>query len=182
MNWFTYGPFTIFDIETTGMDPVHDRIVELAAVRVKCDGELEHFSTLINPGRHIPSRSTAIHNITDDMVKDAPFFEDIADDFHSFIKDSILVAHNAKFDLSFIQESFFRGGFPVWEGKTLDSLRLVRNTHPGLPSYRLQSLREYFGLTSSPGMNPHRAAADVEWTRQLLAIIMTAMLKKNGQK
>lgn len=181
VSWVSYGPFTIFDVETTGVDPVRDRIVELAAVRVKCDGELEHFSTLINPGRHIPESSSAIHNITDDMVKNAPFFEDIADDFHRFIANSTLVAHNARFDLSFIQESFFRCGFPLWEGKTLDSLKLVRNTHPGLPSYRLQNLRSYFGLTSTPGMNPHRAAADVEWTRQLLGIIMTAMMKKSNQ-
>ena len=181
MSWCACGPFTVFDIETTGVDPVRDRIVELAAVRIKCDGELEHFSTLINPGRPIPARASAVHHITDDMVKSAPFFEDIADDFHAFIADSILVAHNARFDLSFIQESFFRSGFPLWEGKTLDSLKLVRTTHPGLPSYKLQHLRGYFGLVSTPGMNPHRAAADVEWTRQLLEIIMTAMMKKAGK-
>ncbi len=182
VSWESYGPFTVFDIETTGGSPVNDRIVELAAVRIACDGTLSHFSTLINPARPIPSRAVAVHNITDGMVKDAPFFEDIAGDFHNFISGSILVAHNARFDLSFIQESFFRCGFPVWEGKTLDSLKLVRKTHPGLPSYKLQNLRHYFGLETAPGMNPHRAAADVEWTRQLLGIIFNVMLKQTNRQ
>ena len=181
MNWCSLGPFSVFDIETTGMSPVRDRIVELAAVRIGCDGELKHFSTLINPGRHIPERASAVHHITDNMVKDAPFFEDIAEEFHSFIADSTLVAHNALFDLSFIQESFFRGGFKLWEGNTMDTLRLAHNTYPGLKAYNLQALRGYFGLESTPGMNPHRAAADVEWTRQLLEILLTATIKQSGR-
>ena len=182
VTWESYGPFTVFDIETTGMSPVYDRIVELAAVRIACDGTLSHFSTLINPGCPIPSRATAVHNISNEMVKNAPFFEDIAGEFQDFISGSTLVAHNARFDLSFIQESFFRGGFQLWKGKTLDSLRLVKQTHPGLPSYRLQNLRHYFGLKTAPGMNPHRAAADVEWTRQLLGIVLNIMLKQSRQQ
>lgn len=178
--WCAKGPYTVFDIETTGMSPVYDRIVELAAVRISCDGSLEHFSTLVNPGFHIPERATNIHNITDFMVKDAHFFEDIAQDFHNFIAGSTLVAHNARFDLSFIQESFHRGGFPVWQGSTMDSLRLARDTYPGLPSYSLQNLRQHFKLATAPGMNPHRAAADVEWTRQLLEILLTAVYNAAG--
>jgi DNA polymerase III epsilon subunit family exonuclease len=181
VSWESYGPFTVFDIETTGMSPVNDRIVELAAVRIAKDGTLTHFSTLINPGRPIPARATAVHNINDEMVKDAPFFEDIAEDFHRFIAGSTLVAHNAIFDLAFIQESFFRGGFPIWEGKTIDTLKLVKQTHPGLPSYSLQNLRAHFRLETAPGMNPHRAAADVEWTRQLLGILITAMHKQHNK-
>lgn len=157
------------------MSPVYDRIVELAAVRIECDGHLEHFSTLINPGRNIPARATAVHHITNEMVRCAPFFEDIAEDFHRFISGSILVAHNARFDLSFIQESFHRGGFPTWEGYTLDTLKMSKDLLPKYPSYSLQNLRSRLGLVSTPGMNPHRAAADVEWTRQLLEILMTIM-------
>ncbi|MBR2633272.1 MAG: 3'-5' exonuclease [Lentisphaeria bacterium] len=181
MNWCSQGPFSIFDIETTGMSPVNDRIVELAAVRVECDGSLRHFSYLVNPGRHIPARATQVHNITDEMVKNAPFFEDIAEEFLDFISGSRLVAHNAIFDLSFIQESFFRGGFPLWDGKTIDTVKLARMTHPGLPSYSLQNLRAHFRLETAPGMNPHRAAADVEWTRQLLGILITAMHKQHNK-
>ena len=157
------------------MSPVYDRIVELAAVRIGLDGSLEHFSYLINPGRHIPARASAVHHITDDMVRNAPYFEDIAGEFLDFISGSTLVAHNAKFDLSFLQESLFRSGFPLWQGKTLDSLKLAKGTYPGLKSYSLQNLRGHFGLKSTPGMNPHRAAADVEWTRQLLGILLTAI-------
>lgn len=164
------------------MSPVNDRIVELAAVRIAKDGTLTHFSTLINPGRPIPARATAVHNINDEMVKDAPFFEDIAEDFHRFIAGSTLVAHNAIFDLAFIQESFFRGGFKLWEGKTLNTVKIVKKTHPGLPNYKLQSLRHYFGLETTPGMNPHRAAADVEWTRQLLGILINALVMQTSKR
>ena len=164
------------------MSPVNDRIVELAAVRIDTDGALSHFSTLINPGRSIPVRATAVHHISNDMVKNAPFFEDIAEEFHQFIAGSKLVAHNAHFDLSFIQESFYRGGFPVWEGKTLDTLKVVKKTHPGLPHYNLQYLRHWFGLETAPGMNPHRAAADVEWTRQLLGYLIPALIKMTSAK
>ena len=177
-SWCSCGPFTVFDIETTGMNPVYDRIVELAAVRIACDGSLSHFSTLINPGRKIPCRAMSVHNITDEMVKNAPYFEEIAGDFLDFASGSVLVAHNARFDLSFVQESLARCGMPLWEGKTLDSLALARTTHPGLTSYSLQNLRSHFGLRSTPGMNPHRAAADVEWTRQLLEILITSLLNK----
>ena len=180
VSWESYGPFSVFDIETTGMSPVNDRIVELAAVRIDRDGTLTHFSTLLNPGRPIPSRATAVHHISDEMVKNAPFFEDIAEEFHQFIDGSTLVAHNARFDLSFIQESFYRGGFKLWDGKTLDTLKIVRKTHPKLPNYNLQALRHLFGLETTPGMNPHRAAADVEWTRQLLGILINILTTKSS--
>ena len=176
MNWYELGPFTIFDIETTGMSPVRDRIVELAAVRVDLDGSQKNFSSLLNPGCSIPPRASSVHHITDDMVKNAPFFGDIAEDFLNFIEGSKLVAHNATFDLSFIQESLVRDGFSPWKGETYDSLKIARDVYPDKNSHNLQDLRKTLGLTSTPGMNPHRAAADVEWTRQLLAIMLTAMI------
>ena len=182
MSLYQNGPFTIFDVETTGMSPVRDRIVEIAAVRIEKDGSLKHFSTLINPERHIPYTVSQVHHITDDMVKDAPFFRDIAQDFHNFIAGSRLIAHNARFDLSFLQESFFRSGFPIWDGRTIDFVKMIRNTHPGLKSYKLQELRKEFLLTDNPGMNPHRAAADVEWTRQLFEIVLTAMYNASVKK
>ena len=177
MIWHELGPFTVFDVETTGMSPVNDRIVEIAAIRVEADGELRRFQTLLNPGRPIPAAATAVHHISDEMVKDAPHFKEAAVRFLELAEESTLVAHNALFDLGFLQESLSRTGMPLWRGKTLDSLRLLRKTHPGLPSYSLQSLRAYFGLPSEKGMNAHRAGADVEWTVQVLEIALTEALK-----
>ncbi len=179
MIWCELGPFTVFDLETTGMSPVNDRIVELAALRVECDGSVTTFESLVNPGCRIPAAAVSVHHITDAMVDEAPAFPGIARDFLNFAEESTLVAHNAYFDLGFLQESLARCGMPLWKGRTLDSLRLVKKTHPGLPSYSLQSLRAIFQLESPQGLNAHRAGADVFWTRQVLEIALTEGLRRS---
>ena len=192
MIWHELGPFTVFDVETTGMSPANDRIVELAAIRVEADGTLQRFQTLIHPGprpglppvsprgRPIPAPATAVHHISDEMVSTAPRFKEAVRGFLKLAEESTLVAHNALFDLGFLQESLARTGLPLWSGKTLDSLRLLRKTHPGLPSYSLQSLRAYFQLPSEKGMNAHRAGADVEWTVKVLEIALTEALRRSA--
>ena len=180
MNWYELGPFTVFDVETTGMSPVGDRIVELAALRVNCDGSEQEFQTLVNPGRSIPGEVIAIHHITDEMVNDAPHFSTVGKMFLDFAAGSTLAAHNARFDLGFLQESLARCGLPLWDGKTIDTVRLLRKVHPGLPSYRLQSLRVYFRLGSREGMQAHRAGSDVRWTMDLLEMALTKALNSAG--
>ena len=118
LKWHELGPFTVFDVETTGMSPVGDRIVELAALRVDTDGSEREFHTLINPGRPIPPGVISVHHITDDMVIDAPHFSTVGKMFLDFAAGSTLVAHNARFDLGFLQESLARCGLPLWAGKT----------------------------------------------------------------
>lgn len=182
MTWHELGPFTVFDVETTGMSPSNDRIVELAAIRVEADGSLRRFQTLIHPGRPIPPAATAVHRISDGMVKDAPHFKEAVTGFLRLAEESTLVAHNALFDLGFLQEGLARVGLPLWSGRTLDSLRLLRKTHPGLPSYSLQSLRAYFQLPSEKGMAAHRAGADVEWTVKVLEIALTEALRRSASQ
>lgn len=176
MEWFELGPFTVFDVETTGMSPVNDRIVQIAAVRIDRDGVISRWDSFVNPGRKIPSGVVAVHHITDEIVQDAPVFARVGREFLDFAENSTLVAHNARFDLSFLQESLNRTGLPLWKGKTLDTLRLVKTTHPHLPSYKLQSLRAIFQLESADSMQAHRADADVEWTLQILAIALKAAM------
>ncbi len=178
--WHELGPFTIFDLETTGRSPVYHRIVELAALRIERDGTLTRYQSLVNPGCLIPRDATAIHHITDEMVQNAPHFAIVGREFLTFAEDSTLVAHNARFDLSFLQESLARTGLPLWTNKTMDSLKLIRTTHPGLPSYSLQNLRARFRLDSDNTMQAHRAAADVEWTRQVLEIALSAAIKMSS--
>ncbi len=159
------------------MSPVGDRIVELAAVRIDRDNQLSRFQTLVNPGRRIPPSAIAVHHITNEMIAPAPTFAQVGREFLEFASDSTLVAHNARFDLGFLQESLSRTGLPLWKGKTIDSLRLVRTLFPGLSSYSLQSLRKYFQLESEENMKAHRAGADVEWTRQILEIALTKAIR-----
>jgi len=182
-DWVKLGPFTVFDVETTGMSPVNDRIVQIAAVRVDCDGFISRFQSFVNPGRLIPAGVVAVHHIDNDMVAGAPYFNKVGRDFLEFAQNSTLVAHNARFDLAFLQESLNRTGLPLWKGKTLDTLRLLKTTHPGLPSYKLQSLRVIFQLNSNDSMQAHRADADVEWTMQLLEIALkTALCRCQGKE
>ncbi len=179
MHWQELGPFTVFDVETTGMSAPNDRIVELAAIRVETDGSLRRFETLLHPGCPIPARVSAVHRITDGMVKDSPRFAEVGHKLLDFLDGSTLVAHNARFDLGFLQESLARTGLPLWKGKTLDSLALLKKTHPGLPSYSLQNLRAYFQLSCREGQVAHRAMADVEWTIQILEIALTEALRRS---
>lgn len=171
--WHETGPYTVFDLETTGMSPVRDRIVEIGAVRIETDGTMSRYETLVHPGVPIPWQVSRIHGITDEMVADAPKFKDAAYPFLDFIKGSKLVAHNARFDLSFLQESLARTGLPVWKYGVYDSIILIRRAYPGLPSYSLQSLRQSLAL----GMDldearPHRAAYDAEITMEAFAMAM----------
>ena len=169
MNWYELGPFTVFDFETTGMSPVSDRVVELAALRIDLDGEESCYHSLVDPGRPIPPGVTAIHHITDEMVRGAPHFAAVGREFLEFAEGSTLVAHNARFDLGFLQEGLNRCGLPLWRGKTLDSVRLARRCFPGLASYRLQDLRAALVLDDEEGNDQaHRAGADVFWTAQVL--------------
>ena len=181
-KYYELGPFTIFDVETTGMSAVNDRIVEIAALRIDTDGTVSRYQSLINPNRHIPSGVSRVHHIVDEMVADAPFFKQVGYEFLDFAEKLTLVAHNARFDLAFLQESLARNGLPLWQGKTMDSIRLLKTSHAGLPSYSLQNLRAHFCLDEiMPAMQAHRAAADVEWTHKLFEISLTALLEaENG--
>ena len=180
MSWHKLGPFTVFDIETTGMSRMYDRIVEIAALRIDVDGTESRFSSLVNPRRRIPYSASRIHHITDAMVAGAPGFEVVGAEFMKFASGTTLVAHNALFDLSFLQESLARCGMMIWEGKTMDTLRLARNVYPGLPSYKLQELRSVLGLQCENG-TAHRAASDVEWTAVLLRKALTVLIEAQNK-
>jgi len=176
-SWYELGPFTVFDVETTGMSPARDRMVEIAAARIESDGHVTRWQTLINPGCQIPYMATRVHRITNEMVADAPSFSDAGFEFMDFARDSTLVAHNARFDLGFLQESLSRHGIELWKGKTMDTIRLMKQAYAGLPSYSLQNLRQAFQLDDYEGQQAHRAAADVEWTIQILQLALTALMK-----
>jgi DNA polymerase III epsilon subunit family exonuclease len=183
-NWYELGPFTIFDVETTGLSPRCDRMVELAALRIDRDGEESVFHTLIHPGRPIPACVSRVHHITDDMVADAPHFPQIGHAFLKFISGSTLVAHNARFDLGFLQESLNRGGLPLWKGNTMDTLLLSRRVYPDLRSRKLQDLRVLLDLPDpcNGSGQAHRAGADVVWTKELLKHLLECILSRRAEQ
>lgn len=170
--------FRVVDTETTGLDPRADAIVELAWATVKGDGSVLSFnSTLINPGRPIPSDASRVHGITDSDVAGAPTFEDVMKE-HGDLTTPILpaVCHNASFDSAFLKryKPFVRGN-----PRFLCTLRLVENLVPGLPSYRLDVLCDHLDLTPAVEASvPHRAAHDVAVTCTLLKRLIDAYLRQ----
>lgn len=146
-----------YDTETTGISFEKDRIIELAAFDPI---ENRTFCELIHPGFPIPPESTAIHNITDEMVAAAPTFEEIGKSFAEFCPpNTVLIAHNNDgFDKFFIEAEFKRIDFPLPEWEYLDTLKWARRYRPDLPRHALQHLREIYDV---PANNAHRALDDV---------------------
>ena len=170
--WLSTGPYTIFDVETTGMSPLHDRIVELGAVRIDPDGSMTTYSSLVNPEIPIPPRVVAVHGITNPMVADAPRFDIVAHEFSDFANGTKLVAHNARFDLAFLQESLHRCGRDVWNSGAYDSIALTRKAYPGLQSYSLSFLHKHFALGEKFEGDAHRALYDAQITAELFFLVM----------
>ncbi|GAB4191482.1 MAG: DUF3820 family protein [Simkaniaceae bacterium] len=146
-----------YDTETTGTKPGKDRIVEIAAYDPYADRSFVEF---VNPQMPIPPESSAIHNITDDMVQDAPAFDVIGKRFIEFCSgDVVLIAHNNDaFDKIFLEEECKRSGLDIPDWPYIDTLKWARKYRTDLPRHSLQHLREVFGI---PPNNAHRALDDV---------------------
>ncbi|MFA5250909.1 MAG: DUF3820 family protein [Parachlamydiales bacterium] len=146
-----------YDTETTGLFSENDRIIEIAALDLYNN---RSFEKLINPERPIPQEASSIHHITDEMVKNAPVFADVGQEFLEFCqKDCVLIAHNNDaFDLPFLKAEFKRSGLVEPKWPTLDSLKWARKYRPDLPRHSLQYLREIYQI---PENQAHRALNDV---------------------
>ena len=151
------GVFTAFDTETTGLHPEENNVIEIGAVKFDIDGIIDRFEMLINPQCSIPPEVAAINHITDQMVADCPTIDKVLPDFLSFIGDSILVAHNANFDLDFINSELLRNGMKTIRNKTVDTLNLSKWAYPLLRKHNLQFLAQTFSIKVE---NAHRADDD----------------------
>ena len=151
------GVFTAFDTETTGLHPEENNVIEIGAVKFDADGILDRFEFLINPNCHIPEEVSKVNHITDSMVEGCPTIEKVLPDFIKFIENSILVAHNANFDLNFINAELLRCNMPVMRNKTVDTLNLAKWAYPMLGKYNLQFLAQKFSINVE---NAHRADDD----------------------
>ena len=149
----------VLDVETTGLDYTKERMVEFAAIRLENGKMRDRFETLINPEQHIRKSSIAVHGITEDMVKDAPTEAQVLPMILDFIGDYPIVAHNAIFDYSFINEASLRQtGKPITNPR-IDSQMMFKEIYPDLESCGLESLMTKFNVEFS---TRHRAMADTE--------------------
>lgn len=156
--------FVVLDLETTGLSPRSDRIIEIAMIRTDNYGiPLGYWSSLVNPKRAVSA--TEIHGIRDSDVSDAPTFDAIADDVFAKLTGQVLVAHNAKFDLSFLQEEFARTGWEIPALPVVCTMIESKSFIPGLSSRRLSDCVEATGLR---GNVQHRALGDATLAAALL--------------
>jgi len=152
-------PFVALDLETTGSRPGTSKITEIGAVRLEGFREVGRFHTLVNPQRPIPPMITHITGITQEMVADAPRIEQVVPDLLEFLQGAVIVAHNAAFDVGFLNYELQRlKGRRLGEG-AIDTLPLARLLAPGLPNYRLRTVAEALG---APVTACHRALADAQ--------------------
>ncbi len=147
----------VLDTETTGLDYTREKMVEFAAVRLENGKIKDQFQTLINPQQHIRKSSIAIHGITPEMVEDAPTEEEIMPKILEFMGDYPMVAHNAIFDYSFINEASKRVFGKEINNERIDTQQMFKEVYPELEAHGLNALTEKFNVELT---NHHRAMGD----------------------
>lgn len=161
--------FVVIDVETTGNSPAKgDKIIQLAAVVLENGKIVERFSSFINPKKEIPVFIEQLTGITNDIVKDAPVFSEIADKVSQLLDQAYFVAHNVLFDLSFVQAELAQAGYNTINVKKIDTVELARIIMPTLSSYKLNQLAKSLSLSHK---NPHQADSDAEVTAEVLLIL-----------
>lgn len=172
-------PFAVVDVETTGMAAAgDDRITEIAVVVVHGTRRDVVFESLVNPGRPIPTRISQLTGISDEMVRTAPVFCDIADQLLAALGGRVFVAHNARFDWGFVGAEVRRARDLALTGPQICTVRLARRLYRQEPSYGLDALAHRFGL-EFPAR--HRAAGDAMVTGMLLERLLHAARERGAR-
>lgn len=151
------------DLETTGTNPVSDRITEIGLVEVDTDGTASRWSSLVNPEVPIPSFIQGLTGISNAMVKDAPTFAELAPALHQRLQGALFIAHNARFDYGFLRNAFAHAGLP-YKAEVLCTVKLSRALFPNERKHNLDTLIERHGLKADAR---HRALADADLLWQL---------------
>ncbi len=164
--------FVVFDTETTGWDKNSGRIIEIGAIKFKNSEVIAKKSWLINPGISITASSQRIHGIDDSAVKDSPSFKEVFPKFAAFTRGAVLLAHNASFDVRFMNAEIERNNLEAPANPTLDTLRLTRKWYPELKSHSLSSLVNELKISAG---TLHRALADSACTKDIFLMGLKKM-------
>ncbi len=166
----------VFDIETTGFNPQTDRIIEIGAVRVRNMEILDTFQTFVDPDRHIPERITDLTGINDEMVKGASSQEEALKKFIDFCgNSSVLIAHNAGFDCSFIRAGCERYGI-IFDFSVIDTVVMARSMLPHLKKHKLDNVAKELGLGE---FNHHRADEDAKMLARIYIVLAGRIAEEN---
>lgn len=170
--------FVVFDTETTGLDPLAGKVIEIGAIKFSYKKPIDEFGTLINPECKIPWQVTKVNNITDEMVKDSPKGPEVFPKFLEFIGDAVLIAHNAKFDIDFVNAELDRLGLPRMTNRVIDTRWMSKDFFPKEANYKLQTLAESFKIQV---LDAHRATDDSRVCMKLFLYCVRALFKTNRE-
>jgi len=170
--------FTIFDTETTGLEPQSgDRVVEIAGIRFKADKQISNFHSLVNPHRRICEAAAKVNNITEDMLISAPDIKDVLPEFLKFSQGSCMCAYNAPFDMDFLANEARLIAMPFPDNLVVaDILRMARRLVPNLERYALWFVAQKFEIESR---QTHRAFSDVELTWEVFKKLRAILEEKS---
>ena len=169
--------YCVLDLETTGLSFRTEKITEVGIMKIKNGEVLDEFSCFVNPEKPIPQRVVEVTNITDDMVKDAETIDKVFPKILEFVGDSVLVAHNADFDIGFLKYNAKELGYSL-ENTYIDTLRLAKDLFPDYKKYKLGIIAENLGIKVEVA---HRALDDVDTTVKVFNVMLN-MLKEKGAK
>jgi len=168
--------YVVVDLETTGLDHRTEQIIEIGAVKMTGGFQVATFEQLVNPNRPIPPKIVKLTGITNNMVYKAPRVEDVLSDFISFVGDSVLVMHNAPFDISFLKSAARSTGQKTFRNPFFDTRLIAQKLKPLLGFYRLANLAEHFKVSHQPR---HRALTDALATAEVFSHLLEKM-KEEG--
>jgi DNA polymerase III epsilon subunit family exonuclease len=172
--------FVVVDVEATGAKTPPNRLIELGAYRIRGGRIVDKFLSLVNPEIPIPRFVASLTGISNDMVKSAPVFAEVAPQWLDFVSDSVLVAHNAPFDTSFLNHEISR----VYANHRmvnphLCTVRLSRRAFPDLSNHRLETIAQHFSI---PIASRHRAGSDALATAEIFIVLLTELEETHGIK
>jgi DNA polymerase III epsilon subunit family exonuclease len=170
--------FVVVDVEATGAKTPPNRLIELGAYRIRNGRIVDHFLSLVNPEIPIPRFVASLTGISNEMVKLAPLFADVAPQWLDFVSDSVLIAHNSNFDANFLNHEISR----VYPGHRmvnphLCTVKLSRRAFPDLQNHRLDTLAEYFSI---PIASRHRAGCDALATAEIFLRLLPKLEESHG--
>lgn len=173
----TDATYVVFDVETTGLSAVYDTIIELAAVKMHKGNVIDTFEEFIDPGHPLSETTINLTGITDEMVRGSKPEKEVMELFEKFCEGAILVAHNATFDIGFINTTYVRHNMPETPNPVIDTLELARFLYPEFKRFGLGVLTKKFGVNLE---QHHRAVYDAEATGHLAWIFVKEAIEKHG--
>lgn len=169
--------YTIIDLETTGLSPEYDDIIELAAIKVRHGNIVDSFQQLVNPGYRISSFITGLTGITNEMLTGQPNLKETINKYVEFLGEDIIIGHNVNFDVNFIYDKLFKLTNRYFSNSFVDTMRVSRRVHPEESHHRLSDLTAFYSISVE---REHRALEDCKTTYMVYNALIEEINKKFG--